>query len=644
MSTHEQLVFSSWAEAAFAYKAQTAGLREGKVTFVFINTRGSGMAVLQGIEEHPRGSRVKEVAICTGMQGKKGDRVFARYVLQYYLHYRFNWAKGKKNEDFRDLKIPVTIKSGLLGKDDLEEKRVCKGGADRQSALVQGQEVLQDMGLVLPLYIYPAPPRRRCDQLKMVLLGITQQTGMTQSESFESFEVAKVRAMRYSKEQVIAKQPQFPQPLLIRLVVQTLCKLHWSSLDTLQHLSVFLVVRGPKPNTVFEVRPHQCRVQGHDHFPSPAGHTISDTSQDAIGLLGHLGTLLAHIERAVDQHSQDCLPRDSVNQAPKQAKVCPPEVQGGSSADPPPYFSKNQKLYHFMIAMPKTASNHHITHKAFSVPKQQLQRGTFPCWLTHQLCQEVICPTPQEPPRVFPLCSIVFPADTCLLPGTIHLHHEEVPHAAQSCFTQKEDRTYQKDLRGQAGEVFHPSDHFCGPPLDPFQQLHVFHVLRTPELDAVLQVESHQSRVEGQNHLPRPAGHASFDADQDTVGLPGCKRTLLAHVQLFIHQYPQGLLQRAALNPFIPQPILIPRVVPTQVQDPVLGVVEPYKGHMGPLLELVQVPLDGIPSLRHVNHTTQLGVICKLAEGALDPTVYVIVADIKQYWCQYEPLRDTAYH
>ena len=33
------------------------------------------------------------------------------------------------------------------------------------------------------------------------------------------------------------------------------------------------------------------------------------------------------------------------------------------------------------------------------------------------------------------------------------------------------------------GEVFHPSDHFCGPPLNPLQQVHVFPVLRTPELD-----------------------------------------------------------------------------------------------------------------------------------------------------------------
>ncbi|KAK4825848.1 hypothetical protein QYF61_003099 [Mycteria americana] len=131
------------------------------------------------------------------------------------------------------------------------------------------------------------------------------------------------------------------------------------------------------------------------------------------------------------------------------------------------------------------------------------------------------------------------------------------------------------------GEVFCTSNHFCGPPLDLLQQLHVFPVLRTPELDTVL-------------------------------------------------QYPQALLCRAALNPFIPQPVLIPGVAPTQVQDLALGLVEPHEVHMGPLLQLVQVPLDGIPSLRHVNRTTQLGGVCKLAEGALDPTVHVIDEDIKQ--------------
>ncbi|KAK4827390.1 hypothetical protein QYF61_017795, partial [Mycteria americana] len=57
----------------------------------------------------------------------------------------------------------------------------------------------------------------------------------------------------------LAKQPQFPQLLLIRLVLYTLQQLHCPSLDTLQHLNIPLVVRGPKLNRVFEMQPHQCR-------------------------------------------------------------------------------------------------------------------------------------------------------------------------------------------------------------------------------------------------------------------------------------------------------------------------------------------------------------------------------------------------
>ena len=45
------------------------------------------------------------------------------------------------------------------------------------------------------------------------------------------------------------------------------------------------------------------------------------------------------------------------------------------------------------------------------------------------------------------------------------------------------------------GEVFHSSDLFCDPPLDPLQQVHVFAVLRAPGVDAVLQVGPHQSRA-----------------------------------------------------------------------------------------------------------------------------------------------------
>uniref|UniRef100_A0A8B9FRM5 C2H2-type domain-containing protein n=1 Tax=Amazona collaria TaxID=241587 RepID=A0A8B9FRM5_9PSIT len=55
------------------------------------------------------------------------------------------------------------------------------------------------------------------------------------------------------------------------------------------------------------------------------------------------------------------------------------------------------------------------------------------------------------------------------------------------------------------------------PPLDLLPHLHVL-MLRTPELYTALEVRSHESRVEGQELLPRPAGRAPFDAAQDTVG------------------------------------------------------------------------------------------------------------------------------
>ncbi|KAK4816745.1 hypothetical protein QYF61_022297, partial [Mycteria americana] len=56
------------------------------------------------------------------------------------------------------------------------------------------------------------------------------------------------------------------------------------------------------------------------------------------------------------------------------------------------------------------------------------------------------------------------------------------------------------------GEVFQPSDHFCGPLLDPLQQAHVFPVLRAPELDAVLQLsEAQGNKRQGVFESPAPA-------------------------------------------------------------------------------------------------------------------------------------------
>ena len=76
-------------------------------------------------------------------------------------------------------------------------------------------------------------------------------------------------------------------------------QLQCPSLNTLQGLNVFLVMRGPKLNTIFEVQPHQNGVQGQ----SPSC-SCWYTSQDTVVLLGHPGTLLSHVQPSINQHLQ----------------------------------------------------------------------------------------------------------------------------------------------------------------------------------------------------------------------------------------------------------------------------------------------------------------------------------------------------
>ncbi|KAK4831900.1 hypothetical protein QYF61_020047 [Mycteria americana] len=185
------------------------------------------------------------------------------------------------------------------------------------------------------------------------------------------------------------------------------------------------------------------------------------------------------------------------------------------------------------------------------------------------------------------------------------------------------------------GKVLQLSDHLRGPPLDLLQQVHVLLMLGAPELDTVLHTGSHRSGADRENHLPQPADHASFDAAQDMVGFPGSERTLPGHVELFINQHPQVLLLRAGLNPFSAQPAFVLGIAPTHVQDLAFGLVEPHEVCTGLFFKPVKVPLDDIASLQHVDRSTQLGVISKLAEGALNPTVHVTNKDVRQHRPQY---------
>mgnify|MGYP001857004296 CR=1 FL=1 len=142
-------------------------------------------------------------------------------------------------------------------------------------------------------------------------------------------------------------------------------------------------------------------------------------------------------------------------------------------------------------------------------------------------------------------------------------------------------------------EVLQPSDHLHGSPLDSLQQVHVLFVLGSPELDAVIQVGSHESRVMGQNHLPQPAGHLLTQPRIQLALWPAS-----AHCWLMSSLSPTDTSK--SFSEGCSQAILHPAyillgIAPTQVQHLALGLVALHGVDMSPPLKPVQVPLYGFP-------------------------------------------------
>ena len=113
-------------------------------------------------------------------------------------------------------------------------------------------------------------------------------------------------------------------------------------------------------------------------------------------------------------------------------------------------------------------------------------------------------------------------------------------------------------------------------PLDLLQQHCVLLVPRAPGLDTVLHLGSHEGRAQGDSPLGLPAGYASVDAAQDTVGLLGLQVHAAASGPTFGHQDSQVLLWRAALSEFFSQSVDISGMAQTQVQHLSFGLVESH--------------------------------------------------------------------
>ena len=113
----------------------------------------------------------------------------------------------------------------------------------------------------------------------------------------------------------------------------------------------------------------------------------------------------------------------------------------------------------------------------------------------------------------------------------------------------------------------------CDSALDSLKQFLVLLELGGPELDTLFQMRSHRGRVEGEENFSQPINHPSSNTLQDTVGCLGHKGTVLAHGHPAVHQDPQVPFPYAALQQVSPQPILVPRVVPAQMQTSTLVLV-----------------------------------------------------------------------
>ncbi|XP_065505461.1 uncharacterized protein LOC135997023 [Caloenas nicobarica] len=116
----------------------------------------------------------------------------------------------------------------------------------------------------------------------------------------------------------------------------------------------------------------------------------------------------------------------------------------------------------------------------------------------------------------------------------------------------------------------------------------------------------------------------------------GCVQKFYQCMQNLSNQCrPSETDHQAAFQPLFPEPVALPQVVVNEVQDLALGLVKPHTFGLTPVIQVVQIPLYGLPTLQQINTHTQFGVTCKLTEDALNRFIQIIDKDIKQNWQQY---------
>ena len=90
------------------------------------------------------------------------------------------------------------------------------------------------------------------------------------------------------------------------------------------------------------------------------------------------------------------------------------------------------------------------------------------------------------------------------------------------------------------------------------------------------------------------------------------------------------LSHQAAFQPLFPKPVALCGVVVTQVENWHFSWLNFIQ--LGPIqiVQPVQIPLQSLPALKNISPPTQLVVVCKLTEGALNPPGRIIDKVLEQ--------------
>ncbi|KAK4816774.1 hypothetical protein QYF61_022772 [Mycteria americana] len=158
------------------------------------------------------------------------------------------------------------------------------------------------------------------------------------------------------------------------------------------------------------------------------------------------------------------------------------------------------------------------------------------------------------------------------------------------------------------------------------------------ETDPHLSTTSFQAK---QSQFPQPLPIRLVLQTVHQLRCPSLDMLQHLNVSLVVRGPKLNTVLEAAFQPLFPKPVALHGVAVAQVQDLALGRVKPHTIGLGPSIQPVQVPLQSLPTLQQINTPTQLGVICKLTEGALDPFIQITDKDIKQNWPQLRALGNT---